>query len=160
MKKRKKKSIMQIESTKNGFSRKPKGLKSKDNHASIRGQGLKGSIGALDEVLPCDLEATGPSSGSSLLQMHDVHIVRVSGSDVVSAALCLMNLNATQRGRDEDLEKKDKGKRKRATKYVEPFLPGISRPDGDNMCNSGVFSSEALEDSDNAVRPGCRFWKM
>ncbi|KAL6494728.1 hypothetical protein OROGR_031528 [Orobanche gracilis] len=258
-KKTKKKSIMQIESTKNGVSRKPKGLKSKDNHACADNSKKSGSTTrkrALDtdlydgveakfsvmeradrvlerlenehklpyflkRMLPSNvshgfwlhlpkkfcnvhfpnhdtsislvdewgneyktfyfLERHGLSAGwrgfavahrllkGDILIFHligpcklQVHIVRVSGSDVVSAALCLLSLYATQRGTDgEDLENKDKRKRKRATKYVEPFLPGISTPGGKNMrnqsaSNTGVFSSESLEDSDTTVRPRCK----
>ncbi|KAK6136878.1 hypothetical protein DH2020_029390 [Rehmannia glutinosa] len=91
-----------------------------------------------------------------------VHIVRVNSSDVVSAALCLMNLDACRRGTDdEDPEKKHKRKRKR-TKYVEPFPLDISTPPenvkGKNVpdqsaSNSNGFSSEVIEGSEITNRP-------
>ncbi|XP_022896798.1 B3 domain-containing protein At5g42700-like isoform X3 [Olea europaea var. sylvestris] len=56
-----------------------------------------------------------------------VHIVRVNSSDVMDAALCLMNLYAHGRGIDPDLVKKDNKKRKKAT-FVDPFVLVISTP--------------------------------
>ncbi|XP_075475375.1 uncharacterized protein LOC142506112 [Primulina tabacum] len=59
-----------------------------------------------------------------------VHMmVRVNRSEVVSAALCLMNLDVSRRGTDhsEDLVKKNNRKR-RKMEDVEPFLLGISTP--------------------------------
>ncbi|CAA0807545.1 B3 domain-containing protein [Striga hermonthica] len=114
---------------------------------SIAHRLLKGDILIFHLTAPCRLQ---------------VHIVRVHGSDVVSAALCLMELDAFGRGEDADLEKKDKKKRKRTTKYVEPFLPDIStlseNGKGKNVLdqftsNANGFSSEFIQDSETAVRP-------
>ncbi|KAK4437870.1 B3 domain-containing protein [Sesamum alatum] len=79
---------------------------------SISHRLLKGDILIFHLTGPCKLQ---------------VHIVRVNDSDVVGAALCLMDLDASRRGTDADIVKKDNKKRKK-TKYVEPFLLDISTP--------------------------------
>ncbi|XP_073286859.1 uncharacterized protein [Primulina huaijiensis] len=81
---------------------------------SISHRLLKGDILIFHLIEPCKLK---------------VHIVRVNRSEVVSAALCLMNLDASRRGTDdsEELVKKNNKKRKK-TEYVEPFLLDISAP--------------------------------
>ncbi|XP_073155309.1 uncharacterized protein [Henckelia pumila] len=81
---------------------------------SISHRLLKGDILIFHLIEPCKLK---------------VHIVRVNRSEIVSAALCLMNLDASRRGTDdsEDLVKKSNKKRKK-TEYVEPFLLDISAP--------------------------------
>ncbi|KAG8368349.1 hypothetical protein BUALT_Bualt15G0036300 [Buddleja alternifolia] len=121
---------------------------------SISHRLLKGDILIFHLTEPCKLK---------------VHIVRVNGSDVVSAALCLMNLDASARGTDSGLIKKDNRKRKK-TKYVDPFTPDISTPPknvkGKNAANSILapvtcqsasnsdgFSSEVLEGSETTNRP-------
>ncbi|XP_075511216.1 uncharacterized protein LOC142547043 isoform X2 [Primulina tabacum] len=87
-----------------------------------------------------------------------VHIVRVNRSEVVSAALCLMNLDASRRGTDdsEDLVKKSNKKRKK-TEYVEPFLLDISaptencevknKPCSNFVSNSNDFSTKIIQGS-------------
>ncbi|CAI9769928.1 unnamed protein product [Fraxinus pennsylvanica] len=117
---------------------------------------LKGDILIFLLVEPCKLK---------------VHIVRVNSSDVVDAALCLMNLYARGRGTDADLVKKDNKKRKKATS-VDPFVLVISTPPenvqskGKNTPNSVVepvanqyessgdgFRSEVLEGIDSMNDP-------
>ncbi|CAA0827638.1 B3 domain-containing protein [Striga hermonthica] len=112
---------------------------------------LKGDILIFHLTEPCKLQ---------------VHIVRVHGSDVVSAALCLMELDAFKRGANDDLEKKDKRKRKRTTKYVEPFLPNLSTSPLENVKGKNVldqygrdtdgFSSKFV-DSEIAVKKAIRY---
>ncbi|KAK4477044.1 hypothetical protein RD792_016246 [Penstemon davidsonii] len=113
---------------------------------SISHRLLKGDLLIFHLIEPCKLK---------------VHIVRVNDSDVVSAALCLMNLDASSRGTDSDNVKKDNRKRKK-TKYVEPFMLNVSTPEENvkgksvsnsilepvachSTSNSDGFSSEILE---------------
>ncbi|KAI3446000.1 hypothetical protein Pfo_002665 [Paulownia fortunei] len=265
IKKKRKRNIMQLESTKKGVSRKPKSLKSKDKQACADNSKKSGStarkrtrysdiyddveakfsvmeraervLARLENELPHFVKCMLPSNvahgfwlhlpkkfcsvhlpnhdtsivlvdewgneykTSYLLERHGlsagwrgfsiahrllkgdilifhltepcklkVHIVRVNGSDVVGAALCLMNLDASGRGTDaEDIVKKDNRKRKK-TKYVEPFLLDISTPlqndKGKNVSNSILgpvadqsasnsdgFSSEVIEGSEITNQP-------
>ncbi|CAA3028386.1 B3 domain-containing At5g42700-like isoform X1 [Olea europaea subsp. europaea] len=97
---------------------------------------LKGDILIFELIEPCKLK---------------VQIVRVNETDVVEAALCLLNLNACQNGVNLDLVKKDNKKRKKV-KYVEPFLSDISTPlessqsKGKNTLNSSLDQSESNSD--------------
>ncbi|KAL2512171.1 B3 domain-containing protein [Abeliophyllum distichum] len=97
---------------------------------------LKGDILIFHLIQPCKLK---------------VQIVRVNGTDVVDAALCLLNLDACRNGTDCDLVKKDNKKRKKV-KYVEPFLHDISTPlestqsKGKNTLNSSLDQSEGNSD--------------
>ncbi|XP_011088278.1 B3 domain-containing protein At5g42700 isoform X2 [Sesamum indicum] len=79
---------------------------------SISHRLLKGDILIFHLTGPCKLK---------------VHIVRVNDSDVVGAALCLMDMDASRRGTNAESMKRDNKKRKK-TKYVEPFLLDISTP--------------------------------
>ncbi|XP_073024742.1 uncharacterized protein [Primulina eburnea] len=81
---------------------------------SISHRLLKGDILIFHLIEPCKLK---------------VHILRVNGPDVISAALCLMNWNTSDRELDpaEDLVKKETKTRKKL-KYVEPFLNNSSTP--------------------------------
>ncbi|KAL0356818.1 UNVERIFIED_CONTAM: B3 domain-containing protein [Sesamum calycinum] len=79
---------------------------------SISHRLLKGDILIFHLTGPCKLK---------------VHIVRVNDSDVVGAALCLMEMDASRRGTNAESAKNDNKKRKK-TKYVEPFLLDISTP--------------------------------
>ncbi|KAG6406565.1 hypothetical protein SASPL_134169 [Salvia splendens] len=88
-----------------------------------------------------------------------VHIVRVHDADVVSAALCLMDMDASARGSsNEVLSKTDKrrGRKRRKTEYVEPYQLDIASPvenfKGKNSILSPVadhssnpFSSDMVE---------------
>ncbi|XP_057787468.1 B3 domain-containing protein At5g42700-like isoform X2 [Salvia miltiorrhiza] len=76
---------------------------------------LKGDILIFHLTAPCKLK---------------VHIVRVNGADVVGAALCLMNMDASERRSNGDLVKKDdrKQRKRRKTKYVEPYQLGSASP--------------------------------
>ncbi|XP_022881463.1 B3 domain-containing protein At5g42700-like isoform X1 [Olea europaea var. sylvestris] len=97
---------------------------------------LKGDILIFELIEPCKLK---------------VQIVRVNETDVVEAALCLLNLNACQNGVNLDLVKKDNKKRKKV-KYVEPFLSDISTPlessqsKGKNTLNSSLDQSGSNSD--------------
>ncbi|KAH6772662.1 hypothetical protein C2S52_004529 [Perilla frutescens var. hirtella] len=88
---------------------------------SISHRLLKGDILIFHLTAPCKLK---------------VHIVRVNGADVVGAALCLLNMDASRRGSDgEDLVKKVERKR-RKTKYVEPYP--VVNAKGKNAPNSAL----------------------
>ncbi|XP_022897857.1 B3 domain-containing protein At5g42700-like isoform X2 [Olea europaea var. sylvestris] len=97
---------------------------------------LKGDILIFHLIEPCKLK---------------VQIVRVNDTDVVEAALCLLNMDACRNGMDCDIVKKDNKKRKKV-KYVEPFLPETSTPvdtihgKGKNAPNSRL--DQSLSNSD------------
>ncbi|CAI9781878.1 unnamed protein product [Fraxinus pennsylvanica] len=114
---------------------------------SVSNRLLKGDILIFHLIEPCKLK---------------VQIVRVNDTDVVEAALCLLNMDACRNEMDCDIVKKDNKKRKKV-KYVEPFPPDTSTPvdsirgKGKNTPNSSLdqsltnsdgFGSEVLKGSE------------
>ncbi|XP_047976146.1 B3 domain-containing protein Os03g0184500-like isoform X3 [Salvia hispanica] len=82
---------------------------------SISHRLLKGDILFFHMTAPCKFK---------------VHIVRVHDADVVSAALCLMDMDASASGSGNVLVKTDKrrGRKRRKTEYVEPYQLDIASP--------------------------------
>ncbi|XP_059314041.1 B3 domain-containing protein Os03g0184500-like isoform X2 [Lycium ferocissimum] len=80
---------------------------------SISHRLIKGDILIFRLIEPCKMK---------------VYIVRVSGRDVVDAALCLMNLDILKKSMEFDLVQKDNGKRKKAKRLAEPSFVDLSKP--------------------------------
>ncbi|KAL1534642.1 B3 domain-containing protein-like protein isoform X2 [Salvia divinorum] len=106
---------------------------------SISHRLLKGDILFFHLTAPCKLK---------------VHIVRVHDADVVNAALCLMDMDASARGSSsEDLVKTDKrrGRKHRKTKYVEPYQLDSASP----VENVKVKNSILIPVADHSSNPFC-----